>query len=85
MPRPHTTSLPADHGYDHAAAITPHDTNELATWAEAIYVGVAGDIRLTTWGGEDVTLGNVPVGILPIRAKIVDTDTTALELVALWR
>lgn len=71
---------------NHAAAITPHDTNELTNYAKAIYVGGAGDLKLTTPGGSTVTLVGCLAGtIYPIRAKIVfSTGTTATNLVALY-
>lgn len=82
----------SSHGADlespalNAAAITPHDTNELSTWTRAIYVGTGGNIVLVTAGGSEVTFTAVPQGaILPVRAKIVkNTSTTASNLVALW-
>lgn len=70
----------------YAAAITPHDTNDLAYDIRAIYVGGAGDIALITTGGSAVTLSAVPAGsILPIRAsRIKATGTTATLIVGLW-
>jgi hypothetical protein len=72
--------------YTGGAAITPHDTNELVTVTRAIYVGGAGNIKLTTSGGDTVTLTGATAGsILPVRAKLVfSTDTTATALVALY-
>jgi hypothetical protein len=69
-----------------AAAITPHDTNELAAGpCRAIYVGVAGNITLVTPNGSEVLFSNVPVGIFPVGAKIVkSTGTAATGLVALY-
>jgi hypothetical protein len=78
---PRLLETPAEHGF----SITPHDTNELAYVTRAIYVGGAGDITFTTKGGESVTLKAVPVGtVLPIRAKLVTTATTATFLVGLY-
>ncbi len=69
-----------------AAAITPHDTNELTIYTRGIYVGGAGDIALTTVGGDAVTFSGALAGtVLPIRAKIVkSTNTTATNLLALY-
>lgn len=69
-----------------AAAVTPHDTNELATWSRALYVGGAGNVTVITAKGNTVAFASVPAGtILPIRAKIVkSTGTTATSIVALY-
>lgn len=65
------------------AAVTPHDTNELANHSRAVYVGVSGDVKLTSTGGSTVTLVGLAAGIWhPIRAKIIfSTDTTATSIV----
>lgn len=68
-----------------AAAVTLHDTNELTPYARALYVGTTGNIALVTAGGDPVTFTAVPVGILPVRCKIVkSTGTTASNIVALY-
>ncbi len=70
---------------EHAFAVTPSDTQDLENWALALYVGVAGDVRLDTWHGETVTFANVPVGVLPVRARRVRaTGTTASSLIGLY-
>jgi hypothetical protein len=72
--------------YDHAAAVTPHDTNELPAVASAIHVGGAGNVALVTAGGDAVTLTGCLAGhVYRVRAKQVkSTNTTATALVALW-
>jgi len=75
------TQAPATSGF----VITPHDTNELTAVTRGIFVGGAGDVaaRLSN-DTATLTFKNVPAGaILPIRAKIVTTATTATDLVAL--
>lgn len=69
-----------------AAAITPHDTNELGNVPRFIYVGGAGAVKVTTVYGDTVTFAAVPVGtVLPVAAKIVfSTGTTATNLIAIW-
>ena len=71
---------------DHAAAVTPHDTNELATVSRYLWVGGAGNVKLTTVGGDTVTFTSVAAGtLLRVRAKVVfATLTTATLIVALW-
>jgi hypothetical protein len=70
----------------HAAAITPHDTNELTAVTRGIYVGGAGNVAVITIGGETVVFIAPPVGtVIPVQAKIVkSTSTTATSLIALW-
>jgi len=70
---------------EHAASVTPSDTEDLTTPARGLYVGTPGDVKVITIHGETVTFPNVPVGILPVRAtRVYDTDTTATDIVALW-
>lgn len=70
--------------YRLGAAVTPHDTNELPIYAKALYVGVAGDVKLTTIDGSTITIKAI-AGLLPVTAKVVfSTGTTATNIVALW-
>ncbi len=70
----------------HAAAVTPHDTNELTAVTRGVWVGVGGDVAVTTVGGESVTIVGVQAGtMLPIRVKIIkNTATTATDMLAWW-
>jgi hypothetical protein len=65
--------------------ITPSDTVSLKQTANAIYVGVAGDVALVTAGGSSLTFVGVLAGsILPIKARsVLSTGTTATNLIAL--
>jgi hypothetical protein len=51
-----------------------------------LYVGVGGDIKVTTSGGSVLTFKNVQDGtFMPISVQRVwATDTTATDIVALW-
>lgn len=67
-----------------AFAITPDDANDLAIWTRAIYVGSSGSLKVTTAKGTAITFDNVPVGILPVRARRVwSTGTSASSLIGL--
>lgn len=69
--------------YSTAAAITPSDTT--AQTYRAIYVGGAGNVAVTTTGGNVVTFTAPPVGsIIPVEVqKVMATNTTATLLVGL--
>ena len=68
-----------------AAAVTPHDTNELGAVTRAVYVGGAGNLTVTMAGGGNATFNSVPAGsVLSIRvSKVLSTGTTATNIVAL--
>jgi hypothetical protein len=75
-----------------AAAVVPSDTVDIPSVSGTnrnngcvLYVGVSGDIRVTTAGGDNVTFKNVPVGFMPIQVlRVWATGTAASEIVALW-
>ena len=69
--------------YPTAAAITPSDTAQQSY--RAIYVGGAGNVAVTTVGGNVVTFTAPPVGsILPVEvSKVMATNTTATLLIGL--
>ena len=68
-----------------ASAVTASDS---VTFAEpsVVYVGVAGDVRVTTSGGDDVLFADVQAGsVIPVRVKRVwATNTTASSLVRIY-
>lgn len=67
-----------------AFAITPHNTTELPFVTKRIFVGGAGDVRVTMADGTAVTFTGVLAGtILPVRASKVLTATTATNLVGM--
>ena len=50
-----------------------------------LYVGTAGDLRVTMSNGNDVTFKNVSAGFQPIHVlKVFSTGTAAQDIVALW-
>lgn len=69
-----------------AAAVVPSDTADLPNYSRMLYVGVTGDIKVTTLNGEVVTFKNVPVGTLMVQARKVwaAPATSASEILALW-
>lgn len=69
----------------HATAITPSDTATLTKTPRAIYVGVAGDLKVKMLGGETVIFSNAPVGWHPIRVtQVFATGTAASGIVGAW-
>ncbi|MBM3496768.1 MAG: hypothetical protein FJX72_20970 [Armatimonadetes bacterium] len=70
---------------EHAFAVTPNDSTDLTDWALALYVGVSGNVKVTTWAGETVTFANAPVGVLPVRVRrVFATGTTASSILGLY-
>ena len=71
---------------ENLALVTPSDGADLSNTTRAIFVGGAGNLKVTTKGGQTVTLSGVAAGsVLPIRVeRIFATDTTATNIAALW-
>ena len=69
-----------------AYAVTPSDGADQPFATRAIYVGGAGNVRITTTGGHDVTFSGLTAGsILPVRAaRIWATSTTATLMIGLY-
>jgi len=66
-----------------AEDVTPSDTVDIATTSRAIYVGTAGDLRVTLSEGDIVTFNGVGAGWHPVRAtRVWATGTTAAAIVA---
>lgn len=76
-----------------AFIIAPHDTNTVDAHADNtalykhcfVYVGVTGDVKVTTVQGKDVTFTAVPAGfILPVVVKrVFNTGTTATNMLGI--
>ena len=68
-----------------AAAVTLHDTNELANYTRGVWVGGAGNLKVTMIDGTVVTFSGIPAGtFLPIQAKILwSAGSTATLVLAL--
>jgi len=69
--------------YLDATAITPNDTVDLPKPISGFCVTVAGDVRIETPAGSDVTITCSAVGVIyPIAAvKVFATSTTATGIV----
>ena len=50
-----------------------------------LYVGVSGDLRVTTIAGDDVVFVGMQAGFFPVQViKVWETGTTATNIIALW-
>jgi hypothetical protein len=76
-----------------AAAVTPSNTDNIPsvsggenTQGCILYIGGAGNLKVLTIGGDEVTFQAVPVGTtLQVRVlRVFATGTTATNIVALW-
>jgi len=78
-----------------AAAVTPSDTANIPNIAREdgtgnrgclLYVGTAGDVRVTTSGGDTTTFVGIQGGqFLPLSVvRVLATGTTADNIIALW-
>ena len=75
-----------------AAAVTPSNTVDIPAVTGGsnngcvLYVGGAGNLKVLTVGGDEVTLTAVPVGtFVPVQVlRVFATGTTATNIVALW-
>lgn len=68
-----------------AVAVTPSDTVNLAN-PSVIYVGVTGNVKVTTAQGDEVTFTAVPAGaVIPVQVlRVWSTGTTATTMVAIY-
>lgn len=70
---------------NHGAIVSPSDSTDLTDTSRACLVGTTGNIKLTTLGGETITVLSVPVGWHPFRVtRIWSTGTTATNISCWW-
>jgi len=78
---------------DSAAAVTPSDSANIPPITGGdnnvgcvLYIGGAGNVRVTTYGGNVVTFNGVFAGtFIPVNVvKVWSTGTTATNIIALW-
>jgi hypothetical protein len=80
---------------ERAAVVTPSNTVDIPyvggdgttpSWPCVLYIGGAGNIRVLTAGGDDVTFNGVVAGtFLPVQVvRVFSTGTTATNIVATW-
>ena len=76
-----------------AAAVTPSNTTNIPSVSGGtneegciLYVGVTGNVKVRTIGGDDVVFVGVQAGtILQVRVlRVFSTGTTSTDIVALW-
>jgi hypothetical protein len=75
-----------------AANVTTSDSQDIPSVSGGenngcvLYVGTGGNVRVTTVGYDDVVFSNVPSGsFIPVQVlKVWATNTTALNIIALW-
>lgn len=69
-----------------AAAVMPSNTAELDMDSRGLYVGVTGDVKVTTVEGDTVTFKALAAGVVHAIAvkRVFSTGTTATDIVAVW-
>lgn len=80
---------------ERAAVVTPSNTVDIPyigsdgttpSWPCVLYIGGAGNVRVQTAGGDDVTFTGLLAGtFLPVQVtRVFATNTTATNILALW-
>ncbi|MGA9772357.1 MAG: hypothetical protein WBV94_25210 [Blastocatellia bacterium] len=71
---------------NHAFAITPADSADIAQVTRGLYVGGAGNVKVDMAGGETVTFTGLAVGVVhALRVKrVYQTGTTATSILGLY-
>jgi hypothetical protein len=67
-------------------SVTPNDSVDLARQTRGVYVGVAGDLKVTMVAGDVLTFVGLAAGLIhPIQVtRVWATGTTATSILALW-
>jgi hypothetical protein len=81
-----TTASGKDSSAEHAFAVTPSDSTDLAFVTRGLYVGVGGDVRVTMMSGDGATFVGLAGGMVhPLRvSRVFATNTTATSIVGLY-
>ncbi len=68
-----------------AVAVTTSDDDDLADNASSLWIGGAGNVKVTTVEGDEVTFNGCAAGsVLPVQvSRVWATGTTATNIVAL--
>ena len=78
---------------ERAAVVTQSNTADIQyvcggdiNWPCVLYIGGAGNLRVLTAGGDDVTFNGVLAGsFLPVQVtRVFVTGTSATNIIALW-
>lgn len=68
-----------------AASLAKNDAADIEFATRAIWVGAAGDAKVTMLGGQVVTFKAMNVGYHPLRiVRLWSTGTVAADIVGLW-
>jgi hypothetical protein len=69
-----------------AVAVTKSDTAKLPRTSRFIFVGGAGNLKVTTAGGDTLTINSIANStVLPLEiVQVHSLSTTATSLVAMW-
>lgn len=72
--------------FTEATAVTPHDTNDLTVPCRALFIGVAGNVKVDMVGvGAAVVFTAMAIGIHQIAVtRVYSTGTAATNIVALY-